>query len=582
MDAFLLRALLAELADLEGSSVRSVDLADPRTLQLEIRKERSSKYLALSCDPDFPRVEILAQPDPAVEMGPFLNTARACLLGSVLGEIRQLGFDRIMTLGFTRRRPFGSPERFTLMLRLFGRGANLYLETDDGTLASLKPGPIPGNRSRQIAGGEKASVRVDPLTTSPETIRDLFLVHGDLDLQSALVQGSTGISPFWAKEILFRADLEPSTPVGALKPRQVDLLASHLSAWVAEVTGGVFTPCVYYARAIPPARPVAVSPIPVMHLGDMTCREFERVSEAVTAFYRAVIPGARDEMLRNRFRKRVREGLRRVNRSLERVAERRRTSSREAEFRRFGELIISNLHSLKTGSSELTVIDHYDPSRPHIRIPADPAKSPRVNAEKYFAKARKAQRSKKALATEIRRLTQRKEQLEREMDVIAGMETDALLARARDSGLLPSTKGETRSPKEHPTLFRTFTTSTGWTVWVGRNDRQNDLLTHSHAASHDYWFHARGMAGSHVVLRRPDKRQRPSPKTIQEAAEIAAYYSRGRNSKTVDVSYTEKKYVRKPRKGRPGLALVTNEEVIFVKPRLPETATGREDDAGTR
>jgi predicted ribosome quality control (RQC) complex YloA/Tae2 family protein len=581
MDAFLLHALLPELADLGDGTVRSVDLTDPRTLQLGLYRDKSTRHLALSCDPNFPRIEILDEPDAGLELGPFLNTVRAYLLGSILKEVRQLDFDRIILLIFDRKRPFGTPERLTLMLRLFGRGANLYLETDDGTLASLRPGRIPKVSARTAEGGEGDHPRVNPLTVSPEKLRAIFKTRAESNLQSALVQGFTGISPFWAKEILIRADLDPASILGSLKDWQTDLLWSHVTAWIEAIRAQDYHPHVYYDSEGEPERPVAVTPIPAKHLQHLASREFSRVSEAVAAFYRAVIPAAREGMIRDQIQRRIREKLKRVERSLRRVEERRKNASREAEYRRFGELIISNLHSLKSGSDELTVVDHYDPSRPNLRIPADPAKSPRANAEAYFTKARKAQRSKKALAIEIGRLTGRKEDLEKAIESASAMGGSALLEYARRLGVLPRVGAEARTKKEQPAPFRTFTTSVGWTVWVGRNDRENDLLTHSRAASHDYWFHARGMAGSHVVLRRPDKTQRPSRKTIQEAAEIAAYYSKGRKSKTVDVTYTEKKYVRKPRKGKPGLALVTNEEVIFVKPRLPDTATGGQGDKAT-
>ncbi len=566
MDAFLLHALLPELVGWTGGSVRAVEQTAPRTLQIAVRKDDETRYLALSCDPDFPRVEPLTVPEPRIEPGAFVNTLKVYLSRAVLAEIRQIGFDRRVAFGFSRRPTFGPSEQVTLMLRLFGRSANLYLESSDGSLVSLKPGVIP--RSRKPGGRTAAVSRLEVLSTTLESVREMFAAFPDMGLHDALVRRFTGISPFWADEILFRADLEPTLPLGRLRPWQVDLTWSHLAAWVALIKAGRFEPCVYVDPET--KAPVAVSPVPVRHLEGKTCTRFGRVSEAVSAYYRSTVPAERDAALRDKIERRLREESKRVLRSLERVAVRTKQAAREAEFRRFGELILANLGTLTRGRDEVSVIDHYNLDRPHIRIPVNPAKSPRGNAEMYFAKARKAQRAKKALARERERLARRRDELDAEIRDLPSLEREALRAVARNLGLLPREgRAAGVSKKEVPAPFRTFQTTTGWTVWVGRNDRENDLLTHSRAAPHDYWFHARGLAGSHVVLRRPDRNQRPSRKTIQEAAQIAAYYSKGRRSKTVDVTYTEKKYVRKPRKGKPGLALVTNEEVVFVSPRLP-------------
>lgn len=573
MDAFLLHALLPELGSLVGGRVRSVEQTDPRTVELALRGAGDPGFLALSCDPEHPRIEPLTRPERPIERGPFARALKAHLQGGTLDGMYQMGFDRAVAMSFTTHRPFSAPRQLTLLIRLFGRRANLYLESTDGALASLKPGVIPRRPGPDVERPRSARRRLDPLATPPPRVRETLGTDPEADLRSVLVQRFTGISPFWAEEILFRAHLEPDLRLADLESWQVDRLWSHLLAWIESVRKGRFCPCVYYDPDRDPQTPIAVTPMPAEHLRGKACRPFESVSAAVSAFYRAVAPASLDRSLRAQVERRYRDQLRRVVRSLDRVAERSRQAAREAEFRRFGELIVSNLSTLRPGKDQLTVIDHYDATRPRIRIPADPAKSPRANAERYFAKARKSQRAKRALAQETARLKARQEALERELASLPTLKADGLHARAAEMGLVSPEGAGSRTPKEESIPFRTFRTRDGWTVWVGRNDRENDLLTYSRAASHDYWFHARGLAGSHVVLRRPDRQQRPSKGTIREAAQIAAYYSKGRSRKTVDVTYTEKRYVRKPKRGKPGLALITNEEVIFVEPKLPEMGT---------
>jgi predicted ribosome quality control (RQC) complex YloA/Tae2 family protein len=125
---------------------------------------------------------------------------------------------------------------------------------------------------------------------------------------------------------------------------------------------------------------------------------------------------------------------------------------------------------------------------------------------------------------------------------------------------------------------RTFSTSQGWKVWVGRNNAENDRLTHRLSNPHDFWFHALGYPGSHVILRRPAKNAVPSQQTLVEAAQIAAWFSRARKLTRVPVIYTERKFVSKPRRAKPGLAVCTREREILVRPRRPGSGTGTTDD----
>ena len=131
------------------------------------------------------------------------------------------------------------------------------------------------------------------------------------------------------------------------------------------------------------------------------------------------------------------------------------------------------------------------------------------------------------------------------------------------------------SGAHHPTRPRTFTTSDGWEVWVGRNNTQNDQITHRLSNPHDYWLHVVGVPGSHVILRRPSRNAIPKPSTLEEAASIAAWFSKARKQTRVPVIYTERKFVTKPRRGKPGQALCTRERELLVRPKLPR------DDSGT-
>ena len=129
-------------------------------------------------------------------------------------------------------------------------------------------------------------------------------------------------------------------------------------------------------------------------------------------------------------------------------------------------------------------------------------------------------------------------------------------------------KGERINDDRQGARPRRYRTTSGWCVWAGRNNKENDTLTHRLAAQNDYWFHAHGYAGSHVLLRREGHTQEPDKRTLEEAAAVAAYWSKGRTASKVPVVYTMAKFVSKPRGAPPGLAVMKREKTIMVRPEL--------------
>ncbi|MBD3349334.1 MAG: DUF814 domain-containing protein, partial [Candidatus Eisenbacteria bacterium] len=191
------------------------------------------------------------------------------------------------------------------------------------------------------------------------------------------------------------------------------------------------------------------------------------------------------------------------------------------------------------------------------------------NAEALFNRARKAERK-------ARRAPERRAELKSEAESLES--TLAAIDEAPRSGLRefenafrPPRRGGASADSADRVRFRTYLVSGGWKVLVGKSNRDNDLLTHGVARPRDLWFHVRQAPGSHVVLRKHGQKSEPDRRAIMEAAAIAAFHSKARGSSAVPVTYTERRYVRKPRGAKPGLAVVTNEKVVFVEPGLPET-----------
>jgi len=245
-------------------------------------------------------------------------------------------------------------------------------------------------------------------------------------------------------------------------------------------------------------------------------------------------------------------------------------AQRADEYERFGNALLGALGALTKGARLFDTEIGGDA----VSIPLEPSLSPLENAQKYFARAKRARAAGEETSRrrdELRSRIARGEELlaEAERELPGGGAGDFIERHGealREFGLGRAGRAEELPP------FRLFTVEGGFEVWAGKNGSNNDLLTLRHAKPGDLWFHARGGSGSHVVLKMDTGKGEPSKRAIEQAAAIAAYYSKMKTAGTVAVAMTEKRYVRKPRGAPPGTVAIEREKVIFVKPALPQGA----------
>ncbi|HTO92736.1 MAG TPA: NFACT RNA binding domain-containing protein [Bacteroidota bacterium] len=245
-------------------------------------------------------------------------------------------------------------------------------------------------------------------------------------------------------------------------------------------------------------------------------------------------------------------------------------SERAAEYERCGNVLLASLASIRKGEREFRTAINGEP----VAIALEPSLSALGNAQKYFARAKRA---RAVLEETSRRREQLRSRIARGEGLVAEAERvipgggAREFLEARGAELKEFGFGGTHRAEELPP-FRLFTVDGGFEVWAGKNGSNNDLLTLRYARPDDIWFHARGGSGSHVVLRKRSGRGEPGKRALEQAAAIAAYYSKMRTAGTVAVAMTEKRYVRKPRGAPPGTVAIEREKVLFVTPALPRDA----------
>ena len=246
-------------------------------------------------------------------------------------------------------------------------------------------------------------------------------------------------------------------------------------------------------------------------------------------------------------------------------------------WKRYGDLLLANISNAKRNGGTISVVDYFDEAQPTIRIEADENDSLTLAAEKFFRRYTKARNAREEVEKRRGAIYAELEKLRSESDEIDSAIADRDIDRLRELGGRKQTPKEKQKGKESSTasIARTFLSSDGYEILVGKKAKDNDFLTFRIAKSLDTWMHAADYAGSHVVVRNPNRKEIPQ-RTLLEAAQLAAFYSQGKSQPKAAVHYTQKKFVNKPKGAAPGLVSLASFKTLLVEPQVPDTVSNRE------
>ena len=326
---------------------------------------------------------------------------------------------------------------------------------------------------------------------------------------------------------------------------------------------------------------LSLSPLRPTHnsLAREYLQSFSSMSEAVRALIAAEGKERRGNEKISAARARIKSALAKTERATEAISRDEYGATRANERRLWAELLLS-LPNVNERGRDAAEVQTYDNET--LCIPLNPALSIRENAENYFKKAAAARETLAVRETRKRRLTALAERLRRALDTLETLgdekEIETFMKDFERENLRANHNGDALPAHQKTTRFREFPLGENYILYVGKTAADNDELTLKFAKPNDYWFHARGVAGSHAVLRSPNKDKKPPKRVIEEAASIAAYYSKAKNARLAPVAYTQKKYIRKPKGAAVGAVILEREEVVMARPHLPETAQGRDGD----
>lgn len=559
-DAMTTAAVADELREtVLGGRVQAVLQPDEWSVGLEMYAQRQRRYLLLSAHPDYARVHLVGEkPRRGVESAsPLLLLLRKYVRGGRIVAVAQSPFERILHLRIAHQEG-----ETTLVAEAMGRYANIALVAADGiVMGCLKRVGPEMSRMRTLLPNRlyvppPPQPKLDPTDLDEARVRHLVSTAPDgTPLWRALVNGVRGVSPLLAKEVAFRATGEVATPV----ERVVDV-ASLVDAFqdlMLSVWEHRWQPCLAYEHG----EPVAFAPYQLAQYDQVEAEG--SISATLEMYYAALTGEDAYAAAKDGVRVALEEARRRVKRKRQALLRAQPTSEEIEALRRKGELILAYAHTLQPGQEELTA--QMSLQEPPLTIRLDPKLSPVDNAQAYFKEYRKA---KNAAAGAPARLAQADlelsylDQLATDLDLAANRpEIDEVRAALLAAGYLQPERAEYRPQRSRPLEIQS---EDGFTILVGKNARQNDLLTFRRAEPDDLWLHARGVPGAHVIIKTGG---RPVPEaTLQQAAHLAARYSAAHQEKLVAVDYTLRRYVKRVRGGRPGLVTYRHERTLTVPP----------------
>ncbi len=453
-----------------------------------------------------------------------------------------------------------------LIVQLFGSKANiLFVDTSDRvTDLFLKKSDLKNTKLELFSQIQRSDI--------PEPLHNnIVATYGDQPLATALKRMFPLFGSVLIRELLTRAGLNGEQLVVDLLENEIDRLFNGAQRLKEELLSPP-SPRVYSNGTLP----IRFSIIPLQHLNEFEFQKYEFVSEAIYMF-RAHVYHEKTILHEKEGIMKVLERERdHIERTLQKIAVEAEVPNRAEHYEKFGKLLIANLHLIKKGDHIAIAEDFVSGSHDILEIMIDPHLTPAKNAERYFEKAKKSRHAVEEQRHRVAELTERQKSvsqlLTRMEDVITA---DDLHRFAEENRIELSkfgleTKKSGRVKKEEPSPFRVFTVVGGFQVWAGKSGENNDLLSTRHTAKNDLWFHARGVGGSHVVLKVGTGKGEVSRQAIEQAAAIAAYYSKMKNSKLVPVAMCEGKYVRKPKGVPAGTVALEREKTLFVEPALPQ------------
>lgn len=564
LDGITIANIVKEMRDaLLGGRIAKIAQPEADELLLTVKAPSGQRRLYISASASLPLVYLTDENKPSPFTAPnFCMLLRKHIANGRIVSITQPSLERIIVLGIEHLDELGDLCRKKLVIEIMGKHSNvIFCDEDDRIIDSIKHVPAQMSSVREVLPGRTYFIpdtmhKADPLTISESDFAEL-LRQKPSALSKALYTSLTGISPVVAEEICFLAGLDSALPPSELSDDLMTHLYRQFSLFLDQVREEDFHPAIYYRNN----EPQEFASVPLTHLEGCAYQEFETISQVLSSYYAVKNRITRIRQKSADLRHIVQTALERNRKKYDLQARQLKDTDKRETYKVYGELLQTYGYQAEPEAKELEALNYY--TNEMIRIPLDPTKTPLENAKRYFEKYNKMKRTYEALSHLIVETRDEISYLESVSNALDIARTEDDLAQVKEeltqSGYVR--RKFTKKKEKFKSMPLHYISSDGYDMYVGKNNFQNEELTFSFASGNDWWFHAKKVPGSHVIVK--SQGEDMPDRVFEEAGKLAAFYSKNNGSEKVEVDYVEKKHVKKVKGQKPGFVIYhTNYSLI--------------------
>ncbi len=573
-DGIVVANLVRDLNDkIVSGRISKIAQPEKDELILTIKGNRENIRLLISANASLPLLYFTETNKPGPLTAPnFCMLLRKHISGGRIVSVTQPGLERVVRIEVEHLDEMGDLRRKFLIVELMGKHSNIIFCDDRNLiLDSIKHISAQVSSVREVLPGREyfiphAGEKKDPLTITEEAFKELIKGTPQI-LSKALYLDLTGLSPVAAAQICHLASLDGDISAKELSDAELTHLY-HAFSWVMDdVRQGKFTPNIVYQKEKPAE--FASIPLTMYEGGDYRSVSFPSISALLEQYYAEKNAVSRIHQKSTDLRKILSNSLERSYKKRDLQQKQLKDTEKREKYRIYGELLNTYGYNIPEGEKGFSCTNYYDNTE--VTIPLDPTLSARENAVRYFEKYNKQKRTFEATTDQLM-------QTQAEIEHLESISTFLDIARKEED--LAQIKEElteygyikrhfSGGKKQKKIISRPFhyLSSDGFHIYVGKNNYQNEELTFKLASGNDWWFHAKGIPGSHVIVK-SEGRELPD-RVFEEAGALAAYYSKGRNQDKVEIDYIQRKNLKKVPGAAPGFVVYHTNYSLVASPGIP-------------
>ncbi|MDO5294905.1 MAG: NFACT RNA binding domain-containing protein [bacterium] len=573
LDGIVINNLVSDLTNtLVGGRINKIAQPEKDELLLTIKNNREQYRLLISASASLPLMYLTNDNKQSPMTAPnFCMLLRKHLNSAKIMSITQPGLERIVNFEIEHLNELGDVCTKHLIVEIMGKHSNIIFCDDQKVIIdSIKHISSLVSRVREVLPGRPYFIphtmdKLDPLTLTAEQFETVTLAK-PMAVQKAIYSTLTGFSPVIAAELCHRASIDADVSTAALSENERLHLYTQLAHLIEDIHTKNYVPNIVYDKNTP----VEFASVPLSCYNGLTEKKFDTISPVLETYYADKNTITRIKQKSVDLRKIITNALERNHKKYDLQLKQLSDTEKRDKYRIYGEMINTYGYGLEEGAKELCCLNYY--TNEDIKIPLDPTLTPGENAKKYFDRYNKLKRTFEALTTQTAETKEEITHLDQIHTSLSFAQNEDDLVEIKEElmefGYMKRRYLGKKAGKKLKITSKPFhyISSDGYHMYVGKNNYQNEELTFKFATGNDWWFHAKGIPGSHVVVK--SEGDELPDRTFEEAGRLAAHYSKANDAEKVEIDYTQRKNVKKPSGGKPGFVVYYTNYSLMIEPDI--------------